>query len=300
MATTHKATSAKAPRPQSSAWYDSMYNNRALVPDFADHFARWQSASQAVRKQVVCTLDVAYGDGVNECLDIFPGHQPNAPVVVFIHGGYWRSLDKSDHSFVAPTLQAMGACVVIVNYALCPSTQGQVVTVPDIALQMTRALAWTYQHIAAHGGDPRRITLAGHSAGGHLAAMLLATDWKQVNAKLPVHLVRKALSISGLYDLNSVRKAPFVQASLHLTPKQVRQTSPALWTSPRQRTLYTLVGADESAEFVRQNRLIHQTWGSRTVPVCEALEGCNHFSVLTELTRSGSRLNDLMRQLIAL
>lgn len=297
---TSPSATAPKPRVHSTAWYDSMYNNRALVPDFADHFARWQSASQAVRSQVACTLDVAYGDGVNETLDIFPAALPNAPVVVFIHGGYWRSLDKSDHSFVAPALQAMGACVVIVNYALCPSTQGQTVTVPDIALQMTRALAWTYQHIAAHGGDPARITLAGHSAGGHLAAMLLATDWKKVNSQLPVHLSRKAISISGLYDLEPIRKAPFIQASLHLTPKQVRQASPAQWAGPRQRTLYTLAGAQESAEFLRQNQLIQQRWGSRTVPVCEALPDCNHFSILTELTRSGSRLNNLMRQLIAL
>ena len=229
---TSPTATAPKPRVHSTAWYDSMYNNRALVPDFADHFARWQSASQAVRSQVACTLDVAYGDGVNETLDIFPAALPNAPVVVFIHGGYWRSLDKSDHSFVAPALQAMGACVVIVNYALCPSTQGQTVTVPDIALQMTRAVAWTYQHIAAHGGDPQRITLAGHSAGGHLAAMLLATDWKKVNPTLPVHLSRKAISISGLYDLEPIRKAPFIQASLHLTPKQVRQASPAQWRWP--------------------------------------------------------------------
>lgn len=295
----HSATASK-PRAHTSAWYDGMYNNRALVPDFADHFARWQSASQAVRAQVACTLDLAYGPGVNETLDIFPAAQPNAPVVFFIHGGYWRSLDKSDHSFVAPALQAMGACVVVVNYALCPSTQGQTVTVPDIALQMTRALAWTHHHIAAHGGDPARITLAGHSAGGHLAAMLLATDWKKVDAKLPAHGVRKALSISGLYDLEPIRKAPFIQASLHLTPQQVQRASPALWVSPRQRTLYTVAGGQESAEFLRQNQLIQQRWGGRAVPVCEALAGCNHFTVLDELTRRGSRLNDLMRQLLQL
>jgi arylformamidase len=281
------------------AWYDSMYNNRALVPDFADHFARWQSASEATRSQLQCTLDVAYGTGLNETLDIFPAQNPNAPVVVFIHGGYWRSLDKSDQSFVAPALNAMGACVVIVNYALCPETQGQAVTVPDIGLQMAHALAWTHRHIAAYGGDPQRITLAGHSAGGHLAAMLLACDWKAVDKKLPTHLVSKALSISGLFDLTSVRKAPFIQASLHLTAKQVKMASPALWASPKKRVLYTVAGGDESPEFLRQNRLIHQTWGPRAVPVCEVLPGLNHFSVLGDLLHSGTRLNDLMRQLIA-
>lgn len=288
-----------SPRARTGAWFDSMYNNRALVPDFADHFARWQSASQAARLQLLCTLDVAYGEGLNETLDIFPAAQANAPVVVFVHGGYWRSLDKSDHSFVAPALHAMGACVVIVNYALCPVTEGRKVTVPDIALQMTHALAWVHQNIAAHGGDPGRITVAGHSAGGHLAAMLLACDWKAVHPKLPVHLVRKALSISGLFDMASIRKTPFLQASLHLTPKHVQQTSPALWASPRQRVLYSVVGGGESAEFLRQNRLIHQTWGPKTVPVCEALGTHNHFTVLGELTVEGSRLNALMRQLIA-
>lgn len=297
---TPSSVPARQPRALTSAWYESMYNNRALVPDFADHFARWQSASAAVRAQLDCHLDVAYGTGVNETLDIFPAAQSQAPVVFFIHGGYWRSLDKSDHSFVVPALQAMGACVVVVNYALCPSTQGQKVTVPDIALQMTRALAWTYQHISAYGGDPARIHAAGHSAGGHLAAMVLAADWKKVNAQLPANLVRKALSISGLYDLDPVRKAPFVQASLHLTPQQVRQASPALWASPRQRTLYTVAGGQESAEFLRQNQLIQQRWGARTVPVCEALAGCNHFTVLDELTRPGTRLNDLMRELVQL
>ena len=298
-ASAHASAPALSPRPNSGAWYDSMYNNRALVPDFADHFARWQSTSLAARHLWPCKLEVPYGDGVNETLDIFPALQPNAPVVVFIHGGYWRSLDKSEHAFVAPALLAMGACVVLVNYALCPTTHGQAVTVPDIALQMTRALAWTYQHIAAHGGDPARITVVGHSAGGHLAAMLLGTDWKKVNPQLPAHLVRKALSISGLFDLEPIRKTPFLQASLHLTPKQVRQVSPALWASPRQRILYSVVGGDESAEFLRQNRLIHQCWGPRAVPVCEALEGLNHFSVLGELARTGSRLNVLMRELLA-
>jgi len=287
------------PRAGTGAWFDSMYNNRALVPDFADHFARWQSASQAARQALTCTLDIAYGEGPSETLDIFPAQKPNAPVVVFIHGGYWRSLDKSDHSFVAPALLAMGACVVVVNYALCPETQGQAVTVPDIGLQMAHALAWTHRHIAAYGGDPQRITLAGHSAGGHLAAMLLACEWKALDKKLPTHLVRKALSISGLFDLDPLRKAPFIQASLHLTPKQVKMASPALWASPRQRLLYTVAGGDESAEFLRQNRLIHQTWGPRAVPVCEGLPGLNHFSILGDFIQTGTRLNDLMRQLIA-
>ena len=281
-----------------AAWHDRMYNNRALVPDFADHFAHWKNASEQARQTLPVQLDVRYGDGPNETLDIFPAAHADAPVVIFIHGGYWRSLDKADHSFVAPALRDMGACVVVVNYALCPGTEAQPVTVPDIALQMAHASAWVWRHIGAHGGDRNNITVIGHSAGGHLAAMLLACDWEKLDRGLPAGLVRKALSISGLFDLAPVRKTPFVQGDLRLTPAHVRMASPAKWQRPRQGVLYTVVGGDESAEFLRHNRLIHQAWGPKTVPVCEDLPGLNHFSVVTDLTRPGSRLNVLAKTLI--
>ncbi len=281
-----------------AAWHDRMYNNRALVPDFADHFAHWKNASEQARQTLPAQLDVRYGDGPNETLDIFPAARADAPVVIFIHGGYWRSLDKADHSFVVPALRDMGACVVVVNYALCPGTEAQPVTVPDIALQMAQASAWVWRHIGAHGGDRNNITVIGHSAGGHLAAMLLACDWKKLGRDLPAGLVRKALSISGLFDLAPVRKTPFVQGDLRITPAHVCMASPAKWQRPRQGVLYTVVGGDESAEFLRHNRLIHQAWGPKTVPVCEDLPGLNHFSVVTDLTRPGSRLNVLAQTLI--
>ncbi|NDD02001.1 MAG: alpha/beta hydrolase, partial [Betaproteobacteria bacterium] len=266
-----------------AAWYDSMYNNRALVPDHAAHFANWAQTSAEARASLQCTLDIAYGDGPNETLDIFPAKQAHAPVVVFIHGGYWRSLDKADHSFVAPPLHAMGACVVVVNYALCPGTPEAPVTIPDIALQMVKALAWTWRNIAKYGGNPHHVVVAGHSAGGHLAAMLLACNWKQVDKSIPEHWIQKALSISGLYDLTPLRKTPFLQDTLKLTAQHAQMASPALWPRPKKGVLYTVAGGDESAEFLRHNRLIHQTWGPKTVPVCEDLAGLNHFSIVTDL-----------------
>ena len=285
---------------KTAAWYDSMYNNRALVPEHAAHFAQWAQTSADARARLKCTLDIAYGDGLNETLDIFPANKPNAPVVVFIHGGYWRSLDKADHSFVAPPLHDMGACVVVVNYALCPGTAEAPVTIPDIAQQMVKALAWTWHHIAQHGGNPKEVTVAGHSAGGHLAAMLLACNWKQVDKSMPAHWIQKALSISGLYDLTPLRKTPFLQDSLRLTAKHAKMASPALWPRPKQGVLYTVAGGDESAEFLRHNRLIHQTWGPKTVPVCEDLPGLNHFNIVTDITKKGTRLSALMKQLISL
>ncbi len=286
-------------RAQTSDWYDSMYNNRALVPDHAAHFAQWAQTSADARASLQCNLDIAYGEGPNETLDIFPAKQKNAPVVVFIHGGYWRSLDKADHSFVAPPLHDMGACVVVVNYALWPGTEETPVTIPDIAQQMAKALAWTWHHIAQYGGNPQQVVVAGHSAGGHLAAMLLACDWKKIDPSIPAHWIQKALSISGLYDLTPLRKTPFLQTSLKLTAQHARMASPALWPRPKKGVLYTVAGGDESAEFLRHNRLIHQTWGPKTVPVCEDLAGLNHFSIVTDLTKKGTRLSALMKQLLS-
>lgn len=292
-------TPTQSPDP---AWLDRQYNNRALVPEHAAHFERWAADSAQAREQLPGLLNVAYGHGPGETLDVFPAAGPPgrapAPVLVFIHGGYWRSLDKSDHSFLAPAFVRQGACVVVPNYALCPA-----VTIPQIALQMTQALAWVYRHIGAHGADPQRITVVGHSAGGHLAAMLLACQWARVGADLPSALVKNALSISGVFDLEPLRHTPFLQDSLRLTAQQVRQTSPAGFPAPPvvhgRGTLAAVAGASESDEFVRQNALIQRAWGHEVVSVCETLPGLNHFSVLEALIAPKHRLHKLAKKLLS-
>ncbi|MEP7298660.1 MAG: alpha/beta hydrolase [Burkholderiales bacterium] len=266
-------------------WLDAQYNNRARIPDHPRIFQRWSDASALARERSLCHIDVAYGPGPGETLDVFTTPRRGAPVLVFIHGGYWRSLDKRDHSFIAPAFTQAGAMVVVPNYALCPT-----VTVEHITLQMVRALAWVYRHAAVYGGHASRIVVAGHSAGGHLAAMLLSCRWGEVGPDLPAGLVRSALSISGLFDLESVRRTPFLQADLRLTPESARRLSPAGFPAPAG-PLVAVVGGDESEEFVRQNRLIRDAWGARAVPVCAEIAGANHLDVLHELVDPQAQLH---------
>ena len=291
---------------QDPAWLAAQYNNRARVPHHGEILARWARDSAAVRSTQPCQLDLPYGESAAERLDVFPAahlaqgtrtqagkasvRQAGAPLLVFIHGGWWRSLDKSDHSFVAPALTAAGAVVVVPNYALCPA-----VDIEEIALQMVRSLAWCWRHARDLGADPDRICVAGHSAGGHLAAMMLCALWPRVGDDLPGNLVKAALSISGVFDLEPIRRTPFLQPDLRLTPQSVRRLSPAGFPAPAG-TLRAVAGALESEEFLRHNRLIRRRWGAQAVPVCEALAGADHFTVVDGLAQSGSRLHSLALQ----
>ena len=273
---------------------NAQYDNRARVADHARHLARWPEASALARVQVDGRLDLRYGAGPSETLDLFLPSQGSAPVLVYLHGGYWRALDKSDFSFVAPAFTQAGALVAVPNYALCPA-----VSIEDITWQMVRALQWLWQNVAQYGGDPQRIAVVGHSAGGHLAAMMLSCRWKQVDEALPAQLVGGAMSISGLFDLEPLRHTPFLQADLKLTPASVRRLSPAFFPRPKGK-LYAVVGAAESEEFLRQNQLIRDVWGPTAVPVCETLPGRNHFDVLESLVDPAGRLHDLALRLLGL
>jgi arylformamidase len=278
---------------------DKLYNNRLLVPECMDMLQQWTQDSVTVRQSVDCKLDVAYGLGDKEKLDIFPRTSSKktdtkaAPVLIFIHGGYWRSLDKADQSFLAPTFTQTGSCVVIPNYSLCPS-----VTVSDIVLQLVKAVAWVYKNIDKYGGDPQRITVAGHSAGGHLVAMLISCLWGKFDKTLPNDVVKNALSISGLFEMETPMHSPYLQDSLHLTPSEVKRISPAWMPAPKQGKLYSVVGGDESPEFLRHNQLIQDAWGKSTVPVSEQLPSLNHFTVLVSLCQPESRLHQLAQELL--
>ncbi len=281
---------------QDPTWLDQEYDDRQRFPDHGHVLGRWAQASTLVRGAASRRLGVHYGDGTHadETLDIYPAPAANAPVLVFLHGGWFRALDAATHAFLAPSFTADGAMVVIPDTT--PSPAG---TVEQMALQLTRALAWTWRHAALYGGDPSRIVVAGHGSGGTLAAMLLSCRWKDVDPGLPAQLVTGALAISALYDLEPLRHAPFVKDDLKLTPASVRRLSPAFFPRPR-RPLYTVAGGDESSEFLRQNLLIREQWGPTSVPVCETLSGATHHTVLHNLADPNGRLHDLALRLLGL
>jgi arylformamidase len=281
------------------AWLDLQYNNRARVPEHPQIFERWAAASARVREGMTSRLDLSYGTAPGETLDVFPAAEPRSPVLVFIHGGWWRSLDKAEHSFVAASLVGAGAMVVLPNYALCPGTDDAPVTIETIALQMTRALAWTYRNAALFGGSPGRIVVAGHSAGAHLAAMMLCCEWPEVDRRLPMGMVRGALGISGVYDLAPVRQVPFLQGDLRLTPEAVERLSPVRFRGPREARFCATVGADESDEFLRQTALLQQAWGRETVSA-HTVPDANHFTTLHDLADPDGAAHRMALQLLGL
>ena len=272
------SASKRRPRPE---WFDAQYNSRARIPEHPAILAHWATASAQALDRHADMVQRDYGPDASERLDVFPPKRKDAPVLVYVHGGYWRALGKRDQSFIAPPFVDAGAMVVVPDYALCPA-----VSVEHIVLQTVRALAWVWRHAREHGGDPERIVVAGHSAGGHLATMLLACDWRKVAPDLPDDLVKAALSISGLYDLEPLRHAPFLAADLRLTPASARRLSPAFLAAPKG-ALVTVVGADESEEFHRQAALISSRWrGSVTAALTAPRR--HHMDVLHELADATS------------
>ena len=267
-----------------SAYYDRQYNARAMIRDHSRIFERWKTRSREARAHLPCRLDIPYGATPAETLDIFPSEGKSEALLVFIHGGYWRSLDKGDFSYLAPALNRCGVTLALPNYALCPK-----VGIEDIVKQTLLAIAWLWHYGARYGVNPGRLYVAGHSAGGHLTAMMLAARWTAYMPALPYNLVKGGLAISGIYDLEPLAHAPFVNQDLRLDQAMARRLSPVAIPPATTAPLYTAVGGEESDEFKRQNALIARTWRyafAGDIP----MPGHNHLTVVEELANPGSAL----------
>lgn len=275
-------------------YYDLQYNARASVDNYEQYPRQYRDLSDAAHASLKVFKDVAYGPGVSERLDIFPAQSTNAPVLLFIHGGYWRALSKADSAFMAPALTAAGACVVVIDYDLAPA-----VTLDHIVDQTRRALAWVHAHIAGFGGDPARIVASGSSAGGHLVGMLLAGGW-QAQYGVPDSVLHGALPISGLFDLQPLL-ATHINAWMHLDETSARRNSPLFHLPAHSTSLVVSYGALETEEFARQSQAYLDAWCVEGLPgrFVEA-PGKNHFDVVLQLGEPGTPLYQAARQLLDL
>jgi arylformamidase len=276
-----------------SDFLEREYNPRVQIPEFAGFFARWKASAQQAREALSKQLDLAYGPASAETLDFFPAAGIPAPLLIFIHGGYWRALDKADFSWVAPGFVAAGISVAVVNYGLAPKTP-----LPEIVDQMRRACTWLHGNAAKLGVDSGRIYCSGHSAGGHLTAMMLATDWPALSPNLPKRLLAGALTISGVFDLQPLTHAEFLRKDLGLNEPAARAISPAFLPLQNEAPLLRAVGALESGEFHRQSRMIADHWPSIASAGLMDVPGCNHLSVCDALATPGSVLFDAVRATI--
>jgi len=263
---------------------DQEYNPRFIVENTDELIQSYFTESQRVLREYSNRSAVAYGPTPSETLDIFPAEKLCSPIHIFFHGGYWHSLTSRDFAFVAEGLVRNGIMAVLVNYPLCPS-----VNIDEIVRQSRAAAAWTYRNAEDFDGNPERISVSGHSAGGHLTGMLLSTDWEK-NHGLPPNLIKGFLPVSGLFDL---KPFPFswLQPKLLLTSEQVLRNSPVFLKPVYTPHVMVAVGADESHEFQRQSKnytIFLQKHGVHAEYL--SMPGKNHFNIIHDFLGDGGPL----------
>ena len=265
--------------------YEVEYNNRARVPENPAIIAGWARDAQSYRDVRHGRSEVlAYGTGERHRIDLFSGDGAGA-IVVFIHGGYWQALDGSFFSHLAGGLNAHGIDVAVPSYDLCPA-----VTVADIIEEMQSAM----RELAKLG---RPLVVSGHSAGGHLAACMLATDWRALDAALPEQLVTAAYAISGLFDLRPLVSTS-INRALALDDAAAKAASPLFWKPPALGSIDAVVGGAESAEYFRQSWIIVDAWSKAGCAArFGAIADANHFTAIAPLADAGSPMTLRLKQL---
>lgn len=274
---------------------DWQYNNRERVPECVDIMDAYAARGEAFIAKAPHVFDLPFGDSAAELVDVYPAHESDdlAPVIIYFHGGYWYSRHKDDFRFIPAGFAPAGAMVVVVNYALVPD-----VDLAELVRQCRAAVKWTHDNAEAHGGDPNRIYLTGHSAGGHLTAMMYATAWDDWG--VPTDAFAGGMAISGLYDLEPIR-LNYMGPDLGFTEQTVADFSPINLKPTLAAPLIFAVGGAETPEFHRHNKMLFGPWSEAGL-ACEEIEvpGLNHFTVLEDFSTEGRMLNARMRELMRL
>jgi arylformamidase len=249
------------------------YDNAGKVPDYPDIAARWERDAAAFRGSYAgAELSVPYGSTERQALDLFwPSAGRDVPVLIFVHGGYWQRAHRTVFSHLAQGPLAHGVAVAMPSYDLCPN-----VSLSALVEQVRDSVAFLYRRLG------RRFLVTGHSAGGHLAAMLLATDWPARNC--PQDLVPAAMTISGLFDLPPLTHTT-INAALGLDDAEARRLSPLFLPRPSGQ-IHAYVGGKEGREYERQSRSIAEAWCG----TWESLPDLHHFNIVEELQKPDSTM----------
>lgn len=281
-------------RDYSSAELDVQYNARGTVPDAGAYIARYAAFSAEVRSRIPGILDLAYGTHPRERIDFFPAAtRVPGPILVFIHGGYWRALSKDDSSFPAETFTKSGVAFAAIDYALAPEA-----SIDEIVAQTRRAIGWLYQNAPRLGGDAERMFITGSSAGGHLTGMLLAPGWQQ-EVHVPADVIKGAVPVSGIFELEPLLHT-HINEWARLDVESARRNSPLFHLPERGCPLVICCGERETMEFKRQSAEFARRWAARGFRCHDlgVVPERNHFDVILDLANADSSLARAVLHLI--
>ena len=272
---------------------DAAYNNRAKFPDTDDCKGAQSVASDEAKASYECKVDVRFGDGETDLLDIYFGQGTGPrPIHVFFHGGYWKSNTKNDFGFVAKPFVPFGVTTVVVEYPLIPT-----VRMGGLIDRCRASMEWVWNNADSFGGDRDRITISGHSAGGHITQMMMQTDFPSYGAGLPRDLIKAGCSISGVSDLEPVRLS-FQNDELQFPAEEAREFSTLFMEPAHKGPLLAVVGSMEGEEFIRQTTALAEAWSAKGMDVeCWVMDGKHHFTTINQYLDPDSKLSRKVREM---
>jgi arylformamidase len=272
---------------------DTQYNNRLHVPDYADYFKRWELLSWHTQQKLPVIKDISYGNLQRERLDIYPSLQPQSKTLIFLHGGYWQMLDKSMFHFIANGFHSYSVTTLLLTYPLAPE-----VSIDQIVLSCRKAIKWLYSNISAFNGDPHQIYIVGHSAGGHLAAMLMATDWELFDPGFSANVLKGICAVSGLFNLVPIHLS-YINRVLKMDMETAKSNSPVRLEPSNSCPLIVAVGEAESAEFNDQSKEFYTCWKNKGIDnQLLQMPRQNHYSIAETIVDPQSSLHQALRQLM--